>query len=220
MKFKKYILIGAAAAAIAFAGTLGTYAYLTDMGKLNNEFTIGRNNIDIQEEYNPPSELKQGDNTFIKEVQIENTGDVDCYIRVFADFSDSKVKENAFLSPDKLTDPEDPGMRWVKATEYRQFLSDNPDNHWVYVPLDPDNYLLGGYYYYDIPLAPGEKTTYLIRSVKVEFEDELDVQDFDIIISAESVQVIDKDGNEFTDENNIPAWKKCWIEFMERRTVD
>ena len=209
MKLKKYILIGAAAAAIAAAGTFGTYAYLTDMGQLNNEFTIGRNNIDIEEEYNPPSELTEGDNIFTKEVQIENTGNVDCYVRVFADFSDSAVKDHAFLSPEVLTEPDDEG--WVKAAEYRDFLAENKDKyHWVYIPLSEDP-LLGGYYYYDIPLAPGERTEYLIRSVNTNFETAQKVQDFDIIISAESVQIPDKDGNEFT------SWQECWKEFMERR---
>ncbi|MCH5211708.1 MAG: hypothetical protein J1G06_01700 [Oscillospiraceae bacterium] len=209
MKRRKYILIGAAVAAIAAAGTFGTYAYLTDMGQLNNEFTIGRNNIDIEENYNPPSELTEGDNIFTKEVQIENTGNVDCYVRVFADFSDSAVKENAFLSPEVLTEPDD--TRWVKATEYRDFLAENKDKyHWVYIPLSEDP-LLGGYYYYDIPLKPGELTAYLIRSVNANFKDAKAVQDFDIIISAESVQVLDKDGNEF------PSWQECWTEFMGRR---
>ena len=217
MKYKKYILIAVAAAAIAFAGGFGTYAYLTDMGQLTNEFTVGRNNIDIQEEYEPPPELTEGDNIFKKEVRIENNGNIDCYIRVFADFSDSEVKKKAYLSPELLKDPEDIG--WVEASKYRQFLMDHPDYQWVYIPLE-ENSLLGGYYYYEKPVAPGEMTDYLIRSVRVDFEKEQSVQDFDIIISAESVQVIDKDGNEFKDEENHPAWEKCWTEFMERRTVD
>lgn len=392
MRLKKNILLLLLLLLICFICTLCAYAYFIDEGKKNNDFSIGRNSIDIEEDYNPPSELHIDDNVFKKEVSIVNTGNVDCYVRVFADFSDSFVKENAFLSSEiennppsvvsnrgswrydenvegvlvyyydsitgeplknvpidiwsagtgplheyftgsyyneyfKGTDKEKYSVNyadkynivytpnlsdyseladsmekvisddlayqynysyfglyppliftdytdsegkiylpdfvgndvnflftasaggrdvypwfftikdgygvvieaysreenttssgsslggdplytgsWVKATDFRKY----PPKNWVYVSFE-ENPLLGGYYYYTIPLKPNESTSYLIKTVDVVFDTVQSVQDFDIIISADSVQTLDTNGNKF---NN---WQDCWQEFLDRK---
>lgn len=414
MKNKPYIVLGLVALLVACLGVIVAYAYFTDEGKKTNDFIVGRNSIEIIEDFQPPSELIEGDNIFIKEVQVENTGNVDCYVRVFADFSDSTVKDSAYLSPAIMTEkpnednvsatspPSPPpgslestevsgfypvynnssivyirakdardyksvdkyigGLKidlyhigkfvddefvwseqfselslvmsspfqegtelitgqtlayigihtllnecipdmtsytsgdggpalftdlpcendvyylntkplkvgvttykttegylylhddnsgadvtaylpsittlssldgepvsfsnvllvdndgfWVKANEYPYYLNENEDKYnWYYIPLEDDT-LLGGYYYYTKPLKPGEDTTHLFRSVDAYFENALGIQDFDIIVSAESVQSLDKNGNIFIDDDSGPAWKKCWQEFLDRK---
>lgn len=199
----KYSLIGILTLVLCVGGGFGTYAWLTDWGQMNNQFVVGRNDIGITESFKPPKEMGSGDTIFAKEVQVSNTGTVDCYVRVFADFSDSEVKEQAYLSGEKLNTAED--ARWVKATDYRNNLPEN----WVYVSLGEES--IGGYFYYTKPLAPNEDTTYLIRSVRVDFENAEKVKDFEIIISVESVQSLDSNGQPYD------SWKDCWVDFIEGR---
>ena len=69
------------------AGTLclitigGIAAYLTSTKTLRNTITVGHNEIDIIETFEPPAALIPG-TTFRKEVSVKNTGPVPCYVRV------------------------------------------------------------------------------------------------------------------------------------------
>lgn len=203
MKTKKRAAIGILCAAVVLS-SIAALAYFNDMSGLTNDFQVGKNSIKLIEQYEPPKEINTGDNVFIKEIQFENTGNVDCYIRAFMDFSDSEVKKSAFLSTEAEGDDS-----WIKADEFEK----TPPENWEYISLDgiDGDKLLGGYYYYKIPLKPGEKTSYLLRRVNAEFDSAEQVKAFDIIVSAESVSISDKDGGDFTD------YRECWKEFMERR---
>ena len=50
--------------------------------------------------------------------------------------------------------------------------------------------------------------------MKTTFAKAEDVQDYEIIVYAECVQTLDKDGAEFT--GGTP-WKSAWKEFLERK---
>lgn len=215
---RKVKIIGIITALVViFAATVGTtVAYFTDKDAMNNKFTVANNTIDITEDFTPPKELTQGDNVFKKAVKITNTGNVACYVRVFFDFSDSKIKDNAYLSAEKKStfDPKD--SDWIKANEYCNNLPEG----WIYIPLDDaDDALLGGYCYYINPVEPGEETPYLFQTVNVHFDDAADVKDFEIIVTADSVQITDKDGVSF-EEAGKGGWKAAWNEFLGRRDVD
>lgn len=181
---------------------LTAYAYLKDNGGLQNKVSIGENTVGIDENFEPPKELKSGDNIFKKEIQIENTGNIECYVRVFLDFSDSTVKDAA-----QMQATED--GPYINAAEYEK----NPPDGWAYIPIS-ENETLGGYYYYKEPIQPGETTNLLLNQVKVRFDSDADIKDFDIIVSADSVQTKNKDGKAFDD------YESCWNEYMTRKTVD
>lgn len=215
---RKVKIIGIITALVlVFAATMATtIAYFSDRDSLNNKFTVADNTIEITEDFNPPNELTQGDNVFGKAVKITNTGNVPCYVRAFFDFSDSAIKDKAYLSAEKKNtfDEEDPD--WIAANDYY----DNLPEGWVYIPLDdPNNTLLGGYCYYTKPIAPGEETPYLFRSVNVYFDKAEDVKDFEIIVTADSVQITDKGGVSF-EEDGKGGWKAAWNEFIGRRDVE
>ena len=203
-KNTKIILIVAALIVVLLAITALVYAYLSDQGTKENNFKVGNNSVEVDEDFNPPPELEDGDNPFIKKVRAENTGNVPCYIRVFFDFSDSAVKENAEISAVDTTDPD--ASSWYSYEEYKEHLPTG----WVYISLDEDP-LLGGYFYYTAPLAVGESTSYLFQAVNARFENEYAVTDFEIIITTDSVQVTDKYGKEFEGDD---AYKKAWIELL------
>ena len=203
----KYALIAMAAALVLLASVIAVYAYLSDRGEMENKFTVGNNSIEIDEDFDPPPELKEGDNPFIKRVRVSNTGNVPCYVRVFFDFSDSVVKENAKISSDDAAKDNFDTLQWYSYEEYKEHLPEG----WVYISV-LDDPLLGGYFYYTEPLPVGEKTPYLFQAVNAVF-DEADhpVTDFEIIIIADSVQVADKDGREFEGDD---AYRAAFTEFL------
>ena len=205
------ILIAAALILIFLVTVAVVYAYLSDQGEKDNNFTVGNNSVEIEEDFTPPPEMHEGDNPFVKEVRVTNTGNVPCYVRAFFDFSDSEVKEKAGISKEsyeKYPDGSDnfDELHWLSFEEYLHALPDG----WVYISVSDDP-LLGGYFYYTELLDVGASTEYLFKAINAHFDKETDVTDFEIIITADSVQATDKDGKEF---EGADAWKQAWSEFL------
>ena len=73
------------------------HGYLADGDQIKNPLVIGGNQIRIREEYEVPDELIPG-MTYLKTVQVENCGLSDCYVRIKAVFTDSRV--GAYCTPD------------------------------------------------------------------------------------------------------------------------
>jgi len=192
-KKRSVFSILAAVLLTALVGTGGTYAYFTYADYNANKLNVGYNEISILEDFEAPEELKQGENVYKKEIKIKNTGNVDTYVRVFLDFSTGTSRDASFFSSD--------GTTFTKVDEYTV-------KNWDYVD-EIEDASLSGYYYYLLPLAPGEETTVLLDSVKTVFANAADVEEYEIIVYAESIQTHDYDGNEINDAK--AAWKK----FME-----
>lgn len=215
MKRKTKNILIAVALTVLFTATVAVvYAYLSDQGVKENNFTVGNNTTKIEEDFTPPPEMHEGENPFVKEVRITNTGNVPCYIRVFFDFSDSTIRDSAGISMDSYVKYDDGSDNFDVLTwlTYEQYLANLPDG-WVYIPLTGDggDTLLGGYFYYTKQLPVGESTEYLFKAINAHFETETDVTDFEIVIVSDSVQVTDKNGAEFEDPD---AYKKAWTEFL------
>lgn len=90
---KKKILLIVAACLLAASASFGvTYAYLIANDSVQNEFTVGENKIEVEEEYDPPKKLEPGI-VIPKKPRVKNTGNLPCFVRMRADFSDSAAKE-------------------------------------------------------------------------------------------------------------------------------
>lgn len=185
---------------VALLSLGGTLAYFTYVDRLKNQFTVGHSSIAIEEEFEPPKELEVGENIFKKRVQIKNNGTIPCYVRVYADFSSSKIKKLASISSN--------GADFISAELYPEYLPDG----WEYI--EETNELLGGYYYWTMPVEINKTTAPLFDTVKVTFENAGQVEDFDIILYSECVQILDKNGTEFS---GAEPWRQAWTEFLERR---
>ena len=181
--------------------TGGTLAYWLFGHFTENALTAGTNTIQITEEYDPPDQLVTGTNIFDKKVQVENTGTVPCYVRVFAGFSDSEMRDRSELSAD--------GVMYYPAEAYAQNLPD----HWIYIEPSADP-VLGGFYYYDCELEPKQSTSALFSQVRSTFERADQIRDYEIIVYSESVQTKDHTGAAFEGSD---AWRQAWMEFLERR---
>ena len=205
-------IIFAAVFVFAAAVPLTVYAYLQKTEEKKNEFTIGEDKEQVTEVFTEPSYISmQG--TFEKKVYVENTGTSDQFVRVYLDFSDSRVRDNAMIVYQKENQ--------TQTKSWDEFLRNLPEN-WTYVSYvstdDTDYSTLGGYFYYTKVLKPDETTTALIDSITTDFRtDDTDtntdnIKDFDIIVYSESVQTveIDTSGTVYTDTD----WKKAWKSFL------
>ncbi len=90
---KKRILLVLSACFLMLGVSFGiTYSYLISEDTELNAFTVGETVIEVQEDYEPPPELKPGI-TIKKKPKVKNTGNLPCFVRMRADFSDSKAEE-------------------------------------------------------------------------------------------------------------------------------
>ncbi len=187
--------------AVLLCGIASTWAYFTHGRILDNGFWAGTNTIEIQEEYDPPKTLSVGENVFRKRVQVENTGTVPCFVRVFADFSDYEIREISEISPN--------GTDYYPADEFEEHMPVG----WIRIHEEEDE-LLGGFYYYTEALEPDEVTVSLFEKIRCTFKNADEIQPFDILISAESVQTRDCLGQVFEGGD---AFRQAWTEYLERR---
>lgn len=193
---KKYIVL--VLSAVLIAVTAFTLAYFTSSDEVTNRF-MGVYppeekpvaDITVTEIFEPPTE--KSDEPFQKSVQIENNGNIDCYIRVRLEFSSSEVRDISWLSNDDAKDNED---AYINASEYR--YSTLPDG-WEYREED-------GFYYYTEAVAPSDRTASLIKWVKTVFpdDDSVDTDEYDIYVYSEAVPADDEDGERMTYEE---AWR-------------
>lgn len=207
--------VGQWAAVIGFLAAAGvSAAYLIYQKSIINTIQAGGNTISITEDFEPPKKQEVGDNIFKKRVQIENMDETACFVRVFMEFSDSGTKKRARISPD--------GRSWYPAVEYGSSDFENFPQNWCYLSLEEDP-LLGGFYYYTVPVNPGERTVPLAEQILVSYEQDSQIRDFDILVTADSIQTCifeeQEDGN-FTAADvsqQDEGWKMAWTEYLERR---
>lgn len=199
------------------AVSLVVYAYLMSRIERPNNFRIDEGSIEITEAFTEPTLLSM-QNAFTKLVAIQNTGSSDQYVRVFLDFSDSSVRDQSTLVYVK----ED---RTLEAS-WDAFLDNLPDG-WSYVPEDdPQDAVLGGFFYYTEILAPGESTPSLIEGIKTDFGDgdSDQIKDFEIIVYSESVQTVETGSGQVyappedpeDPEADQTPWKTAWKQFLTR----
>ncbi len=207
MKKKKLIQFIAVAVVLAAATAIAVYAYLQNTVEQPNTFTIGEDKVSVTEAFTEPETMAMT-STVDKLVKVENTGSSEQFVRVYLDFSDSRIRDKSKLV---FTDGN-------SSAEYswEDFLTHLPTD-WEYIPENTaGDEILGGYFYYKKILSPGDETTALIERVKTTFAsgDNTDhISDFDIVVYSESVQTteIDPSGTKYTDSD----WKTAWKSFLE-----
>ena len=210
MKKRTLIIIVAAALVFAAATAITVYAYLQNTVQKSNEFTIGEDKAEVTEAFTEPPEMHMTD-TFEKVVSVQNTGTSEEFVRVYLDFSDSRVREKAKIVYTKN------GVS--QEADWSGFLNDLPDD-WHYVSeTDTDGALLGGYFYYGKILEAGETTPPLMNGVKTDFTsydgdtNADNISDFDIVVYSESVQTteINSAGRVYT----VNEWRLAWLSFLD-----
>lgn len=156
---KKRILLVLSACFLMLGVSFGiTYSYLISEDAQQNTFTVGETAVEVHEEYEPPAELKPGI-SIKKKPKVENTGNLPCFVRMRADFSDSKAK--------KLCEPLVIGADWQYNDE---------DGYYYYTkPLMPGTETSCLF----------EK---IVIKAEAEGVSQSDMMDFDVLIYAEARQ--------------------------------
>lgn len=159
---KKRITIIALSCLLMLTASFGiTYAYLIASDSEVNQFTVGENTIEVVEEYEPPEKLIPG-MKIKKAPRVENTGNLPCFVRMKAVFSDSAAE--------KFCEPLEIGVDWDYEAKdgyyyYKKILqpgeSTQPLFEWVVIKSMKD-----------------DDTSYT----------EKEMVDFDILIYAESLE--------------------------------
>ena len=198
----KITLIAVLSLLVATTAVGVTYAYLQSTQQQPNTFKVKEDKVSVTETFTEPTTM-QIKNEFEKKVAVQNTGTSDQFVRVYLDFSDSRIRDKSKLVSSK------------GEYSWNEFLTHLPDN-WAYVS-ESDNQTLGGYFYYTKILKPNEKTPNLIEKVKTDFTEDgtenIDnINDFDIVVYTESVQTteIDQNGTQYTDAK----WQTAWQNFL------
>ncbi len=226
MKSKKLIITIIAAlliVAVSIPVIRGTMAYFTDKADGTNTFIIGNVDIDIEEDFDPPSDPKPGENIFKKDVKLKNNGKNTAYGRVWFDFSNTDIADVSEISPD--------GKEFYSLDEFKNHLPEG----WVFV----EDGEMGGYFYYTKPLKPGDLSTSLFVKVKTTFDDydgntdrrmNYTVRDYNIYVLTEGIQARRLNGEvangsglasvtdaaEFDDIATIP-YDEAWTTFLSRK---
>ena len=212
MKKQKKLLIFLSVCIVALlTSVILVAAYFSVLGNKDNKVTVGHNTIEISEDFSPPTEQITGENQYKKQVRVQNTGDVPCYIRVYADFSDSSVRANSAFSNDG-TDFYSAKRDINSSTSYVYKLSVAAPG-WTFEPDYAGN-SLAGYYYYTIPVQPGDYTESLFSYVKTTNPDVTDIKQYDIIVYSESIDVIGDDGTPY--EETSGKWRNAWTDFLSK----
>lgn len=178
MKLNKK-LAGIIAGALCLIAIGGIAAYLTSTKTLRNTITVGHNEIDIIETFEPPAALIPG-TTFQKEVSVKNTGPVACYVRVMVTPNDimALIKDGVRIS-----------SKYAQEPNPNTFLDYN-DRDWELIPSENG---ITSWFYYKEPLQPGEETTSLFDHITLR----------KLLREARSV---DTGSGVVNDQNEVPSW--------------
>ena len=218
-KFNQKSIFSVITALLILASIGGILAYLFTRKDATNTIYVGKGDANITEIFEKPPKLTPDDNNiYQKDVKIKNTGENPCFIRVFMDFSDSKVKAKSWISNKESDEkPEANDSSWKHA------------NGTDWIPADWVK--LGNYYYYTKPVNAGNSTSSLIRWVKTEFSSDtgngnIKPQIYDILVYSETVQTIGINGTDYGagtyGTNETPqkyGYQEAWKEFLRVPTL-
>lgn len=191
---KKGKIIGVSASlALVMAAAIGvTMAYYKSESDVAvNQFTVGNVTTELVEDFYQ----KEGSDTeFVKTPRVTNTGATPCLVRI-----------RVSVTPESVVDRE-----VTIAGETKKYLqiADHNNDPWLYNSEwsnDCWEYRDGWYYYKDV-LQPGESTEALFSTVTVNYNEDNEWEDFDIILYHEAVQSVIPNGeNPIVDASLI--WK-------------
>ncbi|MDO4648679.1 MAG: TasA family protein [Eubacteriales bacterium] len=190
MKNKKSILkpaVIAAAALMIFTGS--TYSYLTDYDTADNDFTIGKVTIDLEEPNWKPEENKSltPNSEVAKDPQIVNTGINDSYV-----YLEVSIPRAVVATADTA------GNR--KDATLTDLFSFDASKKWTLLNTTQTNEAVTYFYAYNEILKPGKTTSPLFEKVKFVnlIEGQMDGETITIPLHAYAIQSANTGDNKET----------------------
>ena len=198
-KKKIFTYIGIFTVVTVLAVPLAVFAYLRSKPDVtHNTVKIEQVKETIEETFPAVEKQVQYNNEFQKEIAVKNNGTAPCFVRVYMQFSDSRIKDIS-----KFSDADEENFRaW---DEYINYIK---SKNWEYLPESEENGNLGGYFYYKSPLNPEDSTGLLLKKVRTDYLDSEQISEFQIIVYSETVQAVDDQGSIIAD------CKEAWRQFL------
>lgn len=214
---------------LILAASVGTtLAYLGAKQNADNTIKVGTDIAEVSETFTEPS-IQQQNNETTKEIKVKNTGSVPCFVRVYAEFSDSEIAGIAkVVYGDSNTE-----KAWEGTDGFKEYLADTTQSSaedWQYIPESSDS-VLGGYFYYKKVVQPVDDaattnvdesvTSSLIKKVQVNYAtNNIDeIRDYEMIVYTETVQTVDTDGTDYAAQGVTDGWKKAWYRFLNKTSL-
>lgn len=135
--------------------------------KEKQEVLKGGPGVKVEEIFDNSKKLTRGENLYEKRVSLKSVAAYSQFVRIKLDFSEEDIKDKVMLSPD--------GTSFFGLEEFK----DNLTSDWEYVDEE------GGYYLYKNELEKDGTTSSIFTHVKIDFENDEDVRDFDIYVIGE-----------------------------------
>ena len=233
---KKTVILCCAAAALLLSsiGIGVSLAYLGTSANKDNNITIGYNKTSIEEsDWSEPSELAMTNN-LDKTVTVKNNSDsVPCFVRVYAEFSDSSLGDLA-----KVKRSDSSGFEsWAVFKSTLAATAATASNSWVFIPedttdTDKNHAELKGYFYYTSKIGPGDSTSPLFTDVQVNYSNDpandsnIDkIRDLEMIVYSETVQttetgyIVKNDASVYGYEYGYNEWLDAWKSYLKVTTT-
>ena len=200
-KNKKRVLIASAAVIVAALSlTVGiTLSYLGKTTDKKNTIKVGYGDVEISEKFSEPSEMSMVNPNIEKKIYVQNKSTVPAFARVYAEFSDSKIADQAKVTYTPKTENAVP----VTVT-WAQFKTDlaegNTVSDWVYVAADAQHPELEGYFYYTKALDA--KTERLDNEGSVVRDDQNNIV-YDIASTPKLFDSVTIDYKKYNDQSSV-----------------
>lgn len=210
MKKSKKLAVILGASVMTALSSIAVYAFFTDNASKDNNIKVGNVAIVADEDgdednninkFDTKSKLTLSDRTVNKPVRAENTGSLECYVRVWVGLKDESMSDKITFSDSQASEQSEAAYKTL--TELQNSLkSSSGNNMWKY-----DSNIGGeGWFYYTSPIKPGGYSDYLFQQVNV---DESIDEDLGIIVYFESVQTNDASGAEYDD------YEAAWRDYLK-----
>lgn len=234
------IVLSAALSVIILSYAIGfTIAYLSKTVDKENKIIVGHGDTEISEEFSEPSEQSMTNDKTQKEIYVKNTGTVPCFVRVYAEFSDSTIADKATVYYDAATGDTttETNKSW---SAFKAGLASGGDitSDWEFIPLDSEEpEKLRGYFYYKKKVQPNETTPKIFNGVSVDYRKTGDDEDsnidriipFEMIVYSETVQTVETGVTQVTEtvngetvtstvhgvEYTDSQWKDAWKSYLQ-----
>lgn len=216
--FNRKIILLIVTIALLLTITVGVVvAYYVNNDKNNNQFTVGENENKITEKFEPPSNQVETSNKYQKKIQVENTGSVPCYVRLYVSFSNSQVLDySKFSDAENLADDTIfYNANPLNSDSFADYLnSGGYSGKWKYIK-DNTNINLNGYYYYTEPIEPNQSTEPLFNWIDTDYQKNgKDIQQYEVLVYSETLQSFDDNENQSVGSSSSSKWLQAWNSFL------
>lgn len=200
MNKRKLLTLALTLCMVAILAIGGTLAYFTDVESASNQITVGDIDIALNEDFDDEDPLVPSEdpaNNYVKkEVDIENKGKSDAYVRLLIAYEDTQdVGAMAWMG---FNTPY--AMKGVQHSDTEDnYVIPSNGSDWLQIKDSNGTVYTVGYVTISTALKPGEKTPEILKGVAIKAGADnawaqIVDEKYDVLVLAQGAQVIDDKG--------------------------